>query len=398
MMGGKTFRNAVHAVAAVALAATAAACGLGSADTGDGPSSPPDAPVVDVAATEQIDLGAYLDLGVTETGLYTVTEDAVVGFDRAGARRWTLRAEGSRPDPDRVEAVPFAPVLLVGWDDAAGLVAYSTDSGEELWRTEDEEWAQGDIADGRVSFADAVTGERRWSVELTSFGCPHADDPLTPVWLREVVLVRCFKNPAPGGRGTDQFAAALDPVDGSTRWERQLTGEQIMVIESANTLTIEHESGETEVLDLATGGLIARRPAAPGSRYRLPRPDGVSLVMDSTTLAENTEMRLEEADGRVRWTAPLDEREELVPITPGVTGNILLATAQQRRGDRPVWLVAYDLGTGARTVIAGPGPSVRGEQPIVTMPVRRQQVAPQVAPWGLLIPGTDGSVAVAPAE
>src|SRR5690606_29374089 len=198
MVGGKTFRNAVHAVAAVALAATAAACGLGSADTGAGPSSPPDAPVVDVAATEQIDLGAYLDLGVTETGLYTVTEDAVVGFDRAGARRWTLRAEGSRPDPDRVEAVPFAPVLLVGWDDAAGLVAYSTDSGEELWRTEDEEWAQGDIADGRVSFADAVTGERRWSVELTSFGCPHADDPLTPVWLREVVLVRCFKNPAPG--------------------------------------------------------------------------------------------------------------------------------------------------------------------------------------------------------
>src|SRR5690606_7465967 len=197
-------------------------------------------------------------------------------------------------------------------------------------------------ADGRLSFADAHTGEQRWSVELASFGCPHSDDPLIPVWIRDAVLVRCYTSTGADGRGADQWAAALDPVHGTTLWQRQLSGGEHVAVESRNTLAIKHEGGDTEVVDITTGTPIAHRPAAPGSRYRLLRPDGVSLVKDSTFLDENAEMRLEEADGRVRWTAPLDEREEVLPLTPGVSGNVLLAKMQRRTGDEAVSLVAYD--------------------------------------------------------
>ncbi|WP_040797444.1 outer membrane protein assembly factor BamB family protein [Nocardia higoensis] len=397
-MGGNTIRSAVRAVAAAALAATLAACGLGAAHTEGGPSGPPDAPILDLAAIEKIDVGDHRDIGVTESGIYTVTQDAVVGFDPAGDRQWTLRKDGDRPDPERVEPVLFEPVLLVGWENTPGLVAYSTETGEELWSTQAQQWLQGEIVDGRVSFADAYSGKQRWSVELASFGCPHSDDPLTPVWIRDAVLVRCFTSTGADGRGADQWAAALNSIDGTTLWQRQLSGGEHVAVESRNTLAIAHEGGDTEVVDITTGASIAHRPAAPGSRYRLPRPDGVSLVMDSTFLDENTEMRLEEADGRVRWTAPLDEREEVLPLTPAVTGNVLLAKMQRKSGDKSVSLLAYDMTTGTRTLVAGPGPSVRDEQPILTMSVRRQKVWPQTAPWGLLIPGEDGSVAVVPAR
>ncbi|WP_084495049.1 outer membrane protein assembly factor BamB family protein [Nocardia shimofusensis] len=397
MMGSNTIRGAVRAVTAVALAAMLAACGSGAAET-EGSSGPPDAPILNLSGIEKIDVGDYRDLGVTEHGLYTVTDDAVIGFDPTGAQQWTIRKEGAQPDSERVEAVPFEPVLLVGWENAPGLVAYSTETGEELWSTPAREWLQGDIADGRVSFADAYSGEQRWSVEMASFGCPHSDDPLVPVWIRDAVLIRCFTTTRSDGSGADQWAGALDPVDGTVLWQRQLSGGEHVAVESRNTLAIKHDGGETEVVDITTGAPISYRPAAPGSRYRLPRPDGISLVMDSTMLYDNTEMRLEEADGRVRWTALLDEREEVIPLTTAVSGNVILATMQRRSGDRTVSLLAYDMTTGARTLVAGPGPSVRDEQPILTMSVRRQKIWPESAPWGLLVPDEDGSVAVVPAE
>jgi len=396
-MGGNTIRDAVRAVAAAALAATLAACGLGEART-ESPSGPPDAPILNLSGIEKIDVGDYRDIGVTETGLYTVTEDAVIGFDPSGAQRWTLRKDGAQPDPKRVEPVLFEPVLLVGWENSPGLVAYSTETGEELWSTPSQEWFQADLADGRVSFADAYSGQQRWSVELASFGCPHSDDPLIPVWIRDAVLIRCYTTTDADGKGADQWAGALDPIDGTVFWQRQLAGGEHVAVESRNTLAIKHNGGDTEVVDITTGTPISHRPAAPSSRYRLPRPDGFSLVMDSTVLADNTEMRLEEADGRVRWTAPLEGEEEVLPLTAAVSGNVVLATMRRRSGDEAGSLLAYDMTTGERTLVAGPGPTVRDEQPILTMSVRRQQVRPQSAPWGLLVPDEDGSVAVVPAD
>ncbi|MBF6354707.1 PQQ-binding-like beta-propeller repeat protein [Nocardia higoensis] len=396
-MGWNTIRDAARVAVAAALAAALAACGSGAAETG-GTSGPPDAPILNLSGIEKIDLGTYRDIGVTENGLYTVTEDAVTGFDPTGARQWTLRKDGMAPDPERVQAVPYEAVLMVGWDEAPGLVAYSTETGEELWSTQAPEWHQVAVTDGRVSFADAYSGRQRWSVELASFGCPVTDDPLAPVWIRDAVLVRCYTAVGADGRGTDQWAGALNPADGTALWQRRLTGSENVAVESRNTLAIEHEGGDTEVVDLTTGTAIARRPAAPGSRYRLPRPDGISLVMDSTTLSDNTEMRLQEADGRVRWTAPLDAAEEVLPLTTVVSGNVILATMQRTSGDRTASLLAYDMTTGARTLVAGPGPSVRDEQPLLRMSVRRQQVRTQSAPWGVLVPDEDGSVAVVPAE
>lgn len=396
-MGGNTIRDAVCAVAAAALAVTLAACGQGAA-TPESPGGPPDAPILNLSGIEKIDVGDYRDIGVTETGLYTVTEDAIIGFAPSGAEQWTLRGDGARPDPERVAPVLFEPVLLVGWENSPGLVAYSTETGDELWRTPSDEWHQGDIADGRLSFLDAYSGAQRWSVELASFGCPHSDDPLVPVWIRDAVLVRCYTTTGADDKGADQWAGALDPIDGTVLWQRQLTGGEYVAVESRNTLAIKHDGGDTEVVDITTGAPISHRPAAPGSRYRLPRPDGVSLVMDSTVLADNTEMRLEEADGRVRWTAPLEGEEEVLPLTAAVSGNVILATMQRRSGTKVGSLLAYDMVTGERTLIAGPGPTVRDEQPILTMSVRQQQVRPESAPWGLLVPDEDGSVAVVPAE
>ncbi|AXK88418.1 PQQ-binding-like beta-propeller repeat protein [Nocardia farcinica] len=396
-MGGNiSMRVLARVVVGVALALTMAACGLGAPDA-QGPGGPPDAPVLDLAAIRTLEVGAHREIGVTETGLYTVTEDAVVGFAPDGTRQWTLRKDGARPDTDRVRPVLFQPVLLVGWEGTPGLVAYSTETGEQLWSTAAEEWTQGDTADGTVTFADARTGTQAWSVSLASFGCPPTEDALVPVWIRDVVLIRCHTATGPDGKGADQWVAALDPRDGAVRWQRQLTGGDHVAVESRNTLAVKLSSGETDVLDITTGEPLARRPAAPGSRYRLPRPDGVSLVMDSTTLAENTAMRLEEADGRVRWTAPLDEREEVLPLTAAVSSNVLLATMRKRLGDNAVSLVAYDMGDGTRTLVAGPGPSVRDEQPTLTMALARRD-NPTMAPWGLLVPGADGTVAVVPAE
>jgi len=246
-MGGNiSVRVLARVVVGVALALTMAACGLGAPDA-QGPGGPPDAPVLDLAAIRTLEVGAHREIGVTETGLYTVTEDAVVGFAPDGTRQWTLRKDGARPDTDRVRPVLFQPVLLVGWEGTPGLVAYSTETGEQLWSTAAEEWTQGDTADGTVTFADARTGTQAWSVSLASFGCPPTEDALVPVWIRDVVLIRCHTATGPDGKGADQWVAALDPRDGAVRWQRQLTGGDhvavVAVADPVNDLAARHHPG-----------------------------------------------------------------------------------------------------------------------------------------------------------
>lgn len=377
-MGG--FR-AGRALPLVVLVLILAACGNPASGT-------PDAPALEVGAVRAVDLGAYDAAGVTETGIYTVGGDAITGWSPDGERRWTIRRPGHAPDAGEVEPVPYHDVLLTRWEGSPGAIAYSTETGAELWRTPEDSWFASTVRDGLVVFRDPETGADRWSADPARWGCvpPVNEEDPTVVPLRDIVLLRC-------PTGADRVVVGLDPADGAERWQRPLPAGSNAVVDAADTVLVK-SGAERVFLAAATGAELGRQPVGDGGKYRLPRPGGAALVMDSTTLAENTEMRMVEPDGSVRWTAPLAADEEVLVATTA-TGTTVLATVRQRAaGHAEASLVAYDAATGARTHVAGPAATADGE-PLLTMPVATTATL-RSAPWGVLIAGADGRAAVIP--
>ncbi|TQM31417.1 PQQ-binding-like beta-propeller repeat protein [Nocardia bhagyanarayanae] len=389
-------RSSVVARVLVAIALTA---GLTSCDPETPPAiAPSDAPILDLEGIVRLEIGPYEEIAVTQSGIYAIIGDAVVGIDpRTGDRRWTLRRPGTRPDAKRTKTVPFRDVLLVGWQDVPGLVAYDAESGEELWSTSAEEWYEGDAVDDRFVFHNPRTRALRWAVDAAALGCavPLPKDFLTLLWIRDVVIFRCGTRTEPDGTPIDQIVGTLSPETGAVLWQRRLAGRDTLALETTSTASI-LSGAEREIVDLRTGEPIARRGDDKG-RYRLPRPDRSALVMDSTTLADNTAMRLEELDGTVRWTTALERDEEVIPYS-ATSSNVTLASMRKRLDHySEISLLAYDLRTGERTLVAGPKSSVRGETPILTMALDHSE-PPSVAPWGLMVPGANGSIAVIPAR
>lgn len=377
----------LRALVASGLVLGVAACG------GTAASRPPGG--LDLAGVRAVELGAFDDAGVTDSGIYTLRGAAILGWSPAGEQRWTIERPGSTPDPRRTTALPFSDVLLVHWTDSPGYVAYSAETGAELWSTAADEWWESEVAEGRIVVRDPATNRPRWTADPARWGCaPPFEDDLGMLLTREVALLRCPTRYAPDGAGLDLAVAAFDRLTGAELWQRRLGGTDTVVVDSADTLTVK-SGGERVFLALRGGDELGRQPVGEQSRYRFARPGGTALIMDSTTLAENTEMRFVEPDGGVRWTVPLAADEEVLMST-GSPDGVLLATLRARTGGREDGsLLAYDARTGERTHVAGAKPTGSGEEPLLTMPVA--QTAPlHPAPWGVLVPGADGRAAVIP--
>ncbi|WP_067658750.1 outer membrane protein assembly factor BamB family protein [Nocardia harenae] len=382
------WNRAIRALTAFGLVLLVVACG------GTAASRPPGG--LELSGVRAVELGAFDDVGVTESGIYTVRGDTILGWDPEGAQRWTIRRAGSTPDPQRTTPVLFHDVLLVHWRDSPGYVAYAADTGAELWSTPAEVWWESGIEEGRVVLRDPATNRPRWTADPARWRCapPYTEDNQSVLLTREVALLRCPTRFAADGTGLDLAVVALDRATGAELWQRTLTGTDTFVVDSADTVTVK-SGGERVFLGLRSGEELGRRPAGEESRYRFPRPGGTALIMDSTTLTENTEMRFVEPDGGVRWTAALAADEEVLPNT-GSPDGVLLATLRPRSGGRADGsLLAYDLRTGERTHVAGAKPTARGEEPLLTMPVA-QTARLHPAPWGVLVPGADGRAAVIP--
>ncbi|UGT63714.1 PQQ-binding-like beta-propeller repeat protein [Nocardia asteroides] len=351
---------------------------------------------LELSGIHTVELGGFDDAGVTESGIYTVRGDTILGWSPDGEQRWAIARAGSAPDPRRTTPVLFHDVLLVGWQDSPGYVAYSADTGAELWSTAADGWWESGVEDGSVVLRDPATNRPRWTADPARWSCaaPFTEDNLSVLLTREVALLRCPTRFAPDGTGLDLAVAAFDRLTGAELWHRRLTGTDTFVVDSSDTLTVK-SGGERVFLALRSGDELGRQPVGEQSRYRFARPGGTALIMDSTTLAKNTEMRFVEPDGGVRWTAPLAADEEVL-LSVGSPDGALLATLRPRSGGRDDGsLLAYDVRTGERTRVAGARPTSRGEEPLLTMPVAQTaQLNP--APWGVLVLGADGRAAVIP--
>ncbi|MEV0360131.1 PQQ-binding-like beta-propeller repeat protein [Nocardia sp. NPDC050697] len=382
------WNRALRALAAFGLVLLLAGCG------GTAASRPPGG--LELSGIRTVELGAFGDAGVTESGIYTVRGDAILGWSPGGEQRWTIRRAGSTPDPQRTTPVLFHDVLLVHWQDSPGYVAYAADTGAELWSTAADTWGESGVEEGRVVLRDPATNRLRWSADPARWSCaaPFTEDTVSVLLTREVALLRCPTRLAADGAGLDLAVAAFDRLTGAELWHRTLSGTDTFVVDSPDTLTVK-SGGERVFLALRGGDELGRQPVGEQSRYRFARPGGTALIMDSTTLAKNTEMRFVEPDGGVRWTAPLAADEEVL-LNVGSPDGVLLATLRPRSGGRDDGsLLAYDVRTGERTHVAGPEPTARGEEPLLTMPVA-QTARLHAAPWGVLVPGADGRAAVIP--
>ncbi|MFC8042257.1 PQQ-binding-like beta-propeller repeat protein [Nocardia sp. NPDC057353] len=382
------WNRAVRAVAAFGLVLLLAACG------GAAGSRPPGG--LELSGIRAVELGAFDDAGVTDSGIYTVRGTTILGRSPGGEQRWTIQRAGSAPDRQRTTALPFSDVLLVRWTNSPGFVAYSAETGAELWSTAADLWWESGIEEGRVVLRDPATNRPRWTADPARWGCapPFTEDDLSVLLTREVALLRCPTRFAQDGTGLDLAVAAFDRLTGAELWARTFTGTDTVVVDSSDTLTLKSDA-ERVFLALRSGEELGRQAVGEKSRYRFARPGGTALIMDSSVLAQNTEMRFVEPDGGVRWTAPLDAGEEVLMSTESPDG-VLLATLRPRGGARDDGsLVAYDLRTGERTHLAGPRPTARGEEPALAMPVA-QTARLHAAPWGVLVPGADGRAAVIP--
>ncbi|MFC3961153.1 outer membrane protein assembly factor BamB family protein [Nocardia jiangsuensis] len=382
------WNRAIRTLAAFGLVMAVAACG------GPAGSRPPGG--LELSGIRAVELGAFDAAGVTESGIYTVRGDTILGWSPGGEQRWTIQRPGSAPDPRRTTPVLFHDVLLVGWQGSPGYVAYSGDTGAELWSTAADVWWESGVEDGRVVIRDPATNQPRWSADPARWSCapPFTEDTVSVLLTREVALLRCPTRFAPDGTDLDLAVAAFDRLTGGELWHRTLSGTDSFVVDSSDTLTVK-SGGERVFLALRSGDELGRQPLGEQSRYRFARPGGTALIMDSTTLAKNTEMRFVEPDGGVRWTAPLAADEEVL-LSVGSPDGVLLATLRPRGGGHDDGsLFAYDVRTGERTHVAGPKPTPRGEEPLLTMPVA-QTARLHPAPWGVLVPGADGRAAAIP--
>lgn len=380
------------------LVAAVAGCG------GDSEDSPafdggPDAPVLDLAGIRTLPIGPHDVLKATAAGLVAVADGELRGIDpRSGETRWTVRQEGLRPDPKGVELQDFGNVLLVSWVDSGERVAYAADSGRELWRTPDPEWSEQQTRDGQFVQIDPRTNARKWSVSYTELGCAGAlpEDHFYLFEARGATLFRCPLRVDGDSVEGEQLVGALNLDTGALLWKRTVPDRRSFA-RATYALAEVTVGKQQELIEGATGRIIGTRTKSdPEAQLRYTLPDGAAFVLDSSTIKDNHDFRLEEADGTVRWRVPLSPTEEMLPEYVG-TGNVVLGTMHNRLGSYDCWLLAYDMRTGKRIVVAGPGKTEQGEQPTLNKAMELTGTVSS-APWGVLVGLKDGEFAVIPAE
>ncbi|WP_194814641.1 PQQ-binding-like beta-propeller repeat protein [Nocardia sp. XZ_19_385] len=367
----------------------------GCSDSNSATVGTPDAPILDLGGIRKLAVGPHDDIKPTANGLYVVADGELRGIDPlSGERRWTVRREGLRPDPKRIYQADYGKVLQVSWLDTPGQIAYAADTGRELWRT-DSEWFELDTKGGRFIRNDPHTGVRAWDLDYTALGCAAGlpEDSMYVFESREAALFRCPVKPGPENFEGEQLIGGLTLDTGALIWKRTVPDRRSFA-RSTNTLAIVTSGDTREVIESGTGRVLGSR-AKSAAEWQFTMPDAATLIMDSSTVKDNKDFRLEEADGRVRWRAPFPETEEI--LLGNGTGNVVLATMRKRLGNYDCWLLAYDLATGERTVVAGPGATGQGEKPAFEATLQQGMIGPP-SPWGVLIKLKDGEFAVIPAE
>ncbi|WP_433202025.1 PQQ-binding-like beta-propeller repeat protein [Nocardia sp. CA-107356] len=372
------------------LVAGIAACGSDSPEH-HGPTSS-DTPALNLSSIKPLDIGPHDAVGFTATGLYTVTDDRLTGIDpRSGKPQWVMQRPGLRPDSKRISLLDKGGVLLVGWQGETGSIAYAADTGRQLWTTPDAEWYEYDDGGTQLVRNDPRTGTRRWSVDPATLGCAIPLPPDTSLMfpVQDLSLFRC---PLDTDLEGEQLVGALADDTGALLWKRQVPDRRSFTRGPANVATV-RQGTEIETIDAVSGQVIGRR-SGPDSEWRFPLHDGSALAMDSSTLKEDKELRLEETDRHIRWTVPLRPTEEEV-IPWAAADNVILGVLREVSGN-DYWVVAFDTRTGERTVVAGPHDTRSGAKPLLQMSVDFQGTLLKSAPWGALIPGKNGTFAIIP--
>lgn len=396
---------AARAALTASVLAGAVSCGSDDATTNPGKPSIPD---LDLAAVKTLALDANESYGVMANGLYTVVNGDVFGVDsRSGQKLWWIQSPTTPVDKDKIQVLDSGRVLLVGWKDSPRLTAYDSGTGLQMWHTPAEQWFEADDSSGQFVHNDPRTGERRWSVDPGTVGCstPLSKDPPalfdtdgatltepTGVLDPERPGVDVFRCAAPNGH---YVVGGLDRTTGATAWHREVPEKGSFLRGPGHIGTIK-TGGTVETIDMADGKSLGSRKPSSDKELHIPYADGSALTLDSYVIADDKEMRLQEPDGKTRWTVPLDTKEEMQPLMVS-SGNAVFTLMRQRAdSDYKAWLIAYDTENGHRTVVVGPGPTAAGEKPTLTMNLNAVGTQVRSAPWGLLVAGPDHGYAAIP--
>ncbi|MTJ62028.1 PQQ-binding-like beta-propeller repeat protein [Nocardia seriolae] len=394
-VGNVDFKIAVRAALAAAVLVVVAGCG--AHDSHARPGDP------NLAAAKELHLDANEARDAIATGVFTLANGRIDGLDVAsGHKLWSIQPSGAPIDTEKFQVLDSGRVLLVGNRKTPGRTAYDTATGAQLWSTPAEEWRENDHSSGQFVHSDPRTGAQLWTVDPATLGCatPIAKDldflkDPNGVGFTDESGVEMFRCQASGGLFV---IGGLDAATGATIWRRDVPDRlgylhsvsgpgHIAIIASGNTL---------ETVDTATGRSLGSHAGVVQDTFRLPLSDGSAMLLKGEELSAVREIRLEEPDGRARWTVPIKADGEQVDTNPAGIGNTILTTMSQR-SDSKTWLVAFDAKTGKRTVVIAEGPTDAGEKPILTMPLDTSLLNVYPASWGVMVADRKGAYAVIPA-
>ncbi|MFE3194544.1 PQQ-binding-like beta-propeller repeat protein [Nocardia sp. NPDC059240] len=390
-------RRALTTIAS-AVCATTVLVGCGSHDSASN-ADRPSVPNLKLDGVQALNLDANESFGVMANGVYTVTGHEVTGVDiHTGQKLWQISSPTAL-DKDKTQVLDAGHVLMVGGKDQPGLTAYDTATGQVLWSTPAEQWFEADESTGQFVHNDSRTGTQRWSVDPGTLGCatPLSKDlpalfDLGVPSLVESPSVDVFRCASPNGRFV---VGGLDRATGATVWHREVANKGSFLRGPGRIGTV--RTGDTlETVDMATGKSLGSRKPVSDNELHIFLGDGSALTLDSDVIAEDKDMRLQEPDGKIRWTVPLDPKEESQPLMAN-SGNAVFTLVRQRADSSyKAWLIAYDAKDGKRTVVAGPGPTATGEKPTLTMNLGAVDTGLDSGPWGLLVAGPDNGYATIP--
>ncbi|MFF2557786.1 PQQ-binding-like beta-propeller repeat protein [Nocardia sp. NPDC058058] len=364
---------------------------------------------LDVPAAAALTLPRHDAIGTTAYGVYLLANGELRGIDpHGGSTKWTVRKSDSVPEAGGITSIDARRTLLVKWRNQPGMVAYSAETGTELWSTTADTWSETTLRDGRFVRNDPGTGAERWTIELTALGCadPALDPPTTidpellhhmaaPAAYAEtaVTTYRCRTAPY----SSEWMVGALDSATGAKLWDERVRGSMHLFGHQPGNLLRYGASGAMKTVDALTGRALLTDSFTDDLQRDL-LPDGSVLAANTYRSTVEKFLRVEDADGGIRWTVPLTDENEKITVWDGHgIGNTVLAMMTELHGTAG-WLLAFDMRTGARTVVAGPGPTARGEHPLLELGVLDTSSPSVTAPWGVLISGAYGDLMTIPVK
>ncbi|MFJ4654100.1 hypothetical protein ACIP5Y_22775 [Nocardia sp. NPDC088792] len=341
--------------------------------------------------------------GWIESGDRVRATATLAGFDPlTGARRWSIMrpgldlGDGGDPRGAANYSADLGLVTWVRWHamDPAVIETVDTDTGTPLRRMDaghiGQKWfGYADPTGSEVSaflHEDLRTGKLLWSIDPVSLGCPGRVGAQLAA-MDDATLFSCPTTAGTDDLGADYLVGGLDERTGSVLWKRRIQGSRYVTTDlHGDAVVVQLQGLQSQLtIDARTGTDLG---TAPLCDLKDSLAGGNCLTND-----HDDTMILRGPDGTIRWRLSGfgDEWRRRVLAT---ADTVLTIVTTDGPGTGPCWLVAYDLASGKRTVVAGPQP-LAGQSPVITMPVPDAPLYPQS--WGVLI-GSGDELAVIPAR